>query len=384
MPRRWPGALTPRILIVGSSLRGGGAETRFRLLLANLFDGQADGASVHVCEPASLPPGQRFHSLGWRTKADYPKAILALRRLLSSNCYDAALSLGLYPNVMLWAASRGLSRRPALIMTEITRPFTESTRFSNPMARIVRQPLYRWSYGGADLVAANSEDGVREIVAHYGADPARTRRAPNLVEVERVRAMADMHEPDAPNPAQNSLCMVARLDPIKRIDTLLRAVHGLSADLPWRVDIVGEGPARAALQALIGELRLSERVKLHGWRANPYPFIKAAAATALCSEYEGFSNTVLESMVIGTPVVTSFCSLDSRHMTAQGATLGFEIGDVAALRAHLENVLREPALRERLRANATRYAAPHHANAAVKQYEALVVQAIASRASAAR
>ncbi len=41
------------------------------------------------------------------------------------------------------------------------------------------------------------------------------------------------------------------------------------------------------------------RVTLHGWLAQPRPLDEAAGATVLCSEYEGLSNAVLESMAIG-------------------------------------------------------------------------------------
>jgi glycosyltransferase involved in cell wall biosynthesis len=375
-------ATKPRTLVIGSAIGGGGAERRFGLLLQHLFDGAADGIALHACGTPKLKPGQNFLSLGWQGKIDYGKAVLRLRRVLARQEYDAVVSLGLYPNVVLWAASRKLRDRPALIMTEITRPYTESMRFSSPLASRIRQPLYRLSYRSADLVAANSEDGRREIIAHYGGEENSVMRLPNLIEADRVARLAET----AYNLADAALdtkpfriCLVARLDPIKRVDTLLRAAHALSHELNWVIDLVGDGPDRPRIESLVEQLSIGSRVKLHGWRENPYPVIKAADVTVLCSEYEGFSNTVLESMVLGTPVITSFCSQDARDMVAEGAALGFEIGDWQGLSDCLEALHRNPEAARRLETAASSFAARHHLTNAVREYEGLVRNAVAVR-----
>ena len=173
--------------------------------------------------------------------------------------------------------------------------------------------------------------------------------------------------------------MVARFDPIKRIDTLLRAAHALAPGLDWAIDLVGDGPQRAEIETLVNELSIRPRVTLHGWLENPYPVMKAADVTVLCSEYEGFSNSVLESMVIGTPVVTGYCSQDAREMVAAGAALGFEIGDWQGLRDHLATLRREDHLAVELGAKARVYAARHHLSNAVREYEVLVRRAVALR-----
>lgn len=370
----------PTAMILGSAPGGGGAERRFSLLMEHLFDGTATGVALHRCEMPDLLPGQDFVSLGWAGKAHYLPAILALRRLIAARRPQAILSLGLYPNLVLWAATRGLRQRPATIMTEITRPYTESTRFSGRHAAQLRQPLYRWSYGAADLVAANSADGLREITTHYRSADKPILRVPNMIEPAKVRTRAA--EPVTLAGSDNALriCMVARFDPIKRIDTVLDAVTGLDPALDWHLDLVGDGPQRSEIEARIAAAGIRHRVTLHGWQKNPYPIIRAASVSVLCSEYEGFSNSVLESMVIGTPVITSYCSEDACNMTRDGATLGFEIGDARALADHLVRLApgTQGAMQRRqaLHDAALAYARAHHLEEAVPAYETLVRQGI--------
>lgn len=368
-----------RVLVFGSALGGGGAETRFRLLFESLFGGAADGVALHETPSPTLRDGQRFFSLGWQRKSDYLTAALRLRRILSKGSYDAVLSLGLYPNVVLSLACLGLRRRPALVMTEITRPYTESTRFSNPLAARIRPILYRLSYRAADRVAANSEDGRHEVVHFLGVASERAVRVPNLIETERVRDRASQAHNWTTCAHATHFCMVARFDPMKRVDTLLRAAHALQKP-EWHVDLVGDGPERPAVEALIAELRIADKVTLHGWVANPHPLVAAAGASVLCSEYEGFSNSVLEAMVIGTPVLTSFCSRDARDMHDKGAALGFEVGDWQTLSLHMARIMSDTDLRTDLRRAAQAYAGRHHLTHAVEEYQALLMAACKNRA----
>jgi glycosyltransferase involved in cell wall biosynthesis len=361
------------VLLIGNGFDGGGAQTHFRVLARNLFGGSADVAIFDQPSRAELRSGQALFHLGWNGKHTYPRVAWRLRKILRKRHYDAALALGLYPSTVLWAATRVLRRRPALVMMEITRPILD-TKTTGRVVSAIRHFLYRVGYRAADLVAANSEDGVLEISAHYGIAAYQLRRAPNIIELERVAALA--RETAYPPPKQPSLCIVARLDPMKRVDTLLQAASKIRRDLDWQIDLVGDGAYRPTLEAIAKGLGIADRVIFHGWLENPYPLIARAIATVNSSAYEGFSNSVLESMVLRTPVITSLCSTDARQMSALGATLGFEVGDHEHLRAHVETLLTDPSLRKSLTDKAWRYAAIHHVAPASREYETLIHDAI--------
>ena len=366
----------PKLLLVGSALGGGGAETRFRLLAQHLFGGTADVAALKSGGGDVLSIRQRFHELGYAGPRSYLAVLRNLRRAVRAQAYDVVLAVGLYPNTLAWAALRGMSNRPALVMTEITRPYTESA-LGGGVRHLASHAVRRITYPGATLCAANSQDGLDEVVRHYRVRPDRIRRIPNLAQPERLEAMA------AAGPAaegeSRSICAVSRLVAMKRVDTLIEAVAGLQ-DMPgWHVDVLGDGPDKKALQTLVSRHGLEQRVHLHGWVGNPYPAMKKATAVVLTSAYEGFSNTVLEAMVLGTPVVTSFCSSDARDMVAQGATLGFPVGDHLALRQLLARLLADAELRASLVASGRAYARRHTPPQALLEYEALVRDAMANR-----
>jgi glycosyltransferase involved in cell wall biosynthesis len=97
---------------------------------------------------------------------------------------------------------------------------------------------------------------------------------------------------------------VGNLIPLKRQALIVRAV----ARLPGvQLRIVGEGPERARLEALIAELGVGDRVELLGSRphGDVARWLAAADVLAHASEREGLANVWVEARACGTPVVTT-------------------------------------------------------------------------------
>jgi glycosyltransferase involved in cell wall biosynthesis len=71
--------------------------------------------------------------------------------------------------------------------------------------------------------------------------------------------------------------------------------------------IVGEGPERERLSAMISRYRLGDRVRLLGPRPHAeLPALYGAAdASVLASSREGWANVLLESMACGTPAIAA-------------------------------------------------------------------------------
>ena len=99
---------------------------------------------------------------------------------------------------------------------------------------------------------------------------------------------------------------VGRLDPVKDQATLVRAFASVATARPEAVlVIVGDGPSRRALDALVTDLGLAGRVRMLGERADVPRLLGGFDVFALPSIGEGISNTVLEAMATGLPVVAT-------------------------------------------------------------------------------
>jgi glycosyltransferase involved in cell wall biosynthesis len=135
---------------------------------------------------------------------------------------------------------------------------------------------------------------------------------------------------------------------------LVQAFASIAGDFPeWSLCILGDGPERPGLQALVDRFQLGERVKMPGSVADVMPQMAAAHAFVLSSRLEGFPNVLLEAMACGLPVVAFDCpSGPSDIVTHEHDGLLVPAGDVDRLSAAMAQVMSRPADRERMGRNA--------------------------------
>jgi len=154
-----------------------------------------------------------------------------------------------------------------------------------------------------------------------------------------------------------TVAVIGHLIALKNVDGVVRAFVDLAGNSAARLLIVGDGPERAALEALVRRLGQSERVTFTGAiLPDAVPEILAQCnALVLASRSEGRPNVVLEAMAACVPVVAS--DIDGvRELILHGERgLLFPVGDVRQLAAHLRRLMDEPDLARRLAANARQW-----------------------------
>ncbi len=129
---------------------------------------------------------------------------------------------------------------------------------------------------------------------------------------------------------------VGRLDPVKDHVGLLAAFARLEGldPLPTLL-IVGDGPCRAALESEIGRRGLAGRVRLLGERRDVRTALHAFDVFVLSSRAEGISNTILEAMATGLPVVATEVGGNPELVRHDVTGLLVPAGDPQALAAAL-------------------------------------------------
>ncbi len=97
-----------------------------------------------------------------------------------------------------------------------------------------------------------------------------------------------------------------RLVKIKGFDKLITAASELiKIGIQIEVLILGTGPQKETLQNLINGFSIEDNVKLLGFCANPYPYIKAADLFVFLSDYEGYPLVLAEAMVLEKPILAT-------------------------------------------------------------------------------
>lgn len=97
-------------------------------------------------------------------------------------------------------------------------------------------------------------------------------------------------------------------DKVKNLSLLLKAYrkseiyrNGL------KLHLMGDGPDKALLVSLIADLNLDKHVLILPFQNDPRPYVKNARFTVLTSRFEGFPMSIIESLALGTPVVSVDC-----------------------------------------------------------------------------
>jgi glycosyltransferase involved in cell wall biosynthesis len=136
---------------------------------------------------------------------------------------------------------------------------------------------------------------------------------------------------------------VARLDAVKDLPMLMRAIAVARSMVPTvRLVIVGEGPARAAIERTVAEVALETSVHLTGQRNDVRELMPAFDLYVNSSISEGISLTLLEAMAAERAIVATAVG-GTPEVVCDGAT-GVLVppGDAGALGAAMAALLKEP------------------------------------------
>jgi glycosyltransferase involved in cell wall biosynthesis len=137
------------------------------------------------------------------------------------------------------------------------------------------------------------------------------------------------------------LLMIGRLIPRKNINLLFEALPKVQAKYSFRVQIVGDGPERKALEQKVEKGKLAFLVDFVG--SVPYgkliDYYNEADVFVHCSEAEGMPLVVLEAMACGLPIVgTKVQGIEDLIEHGQNGYL-FEPGDTDILAKYLSHII---------------------------------------------
>jgi len=204
---------------------------------------------------------------------------------------------------------------------------------------------------GASFVATISEYNRRLLVERFGLSPSKVHVVHCGVDAGRLPP-----RPAAPSKGPARVVCVGRMVPKKGFGVLLHALAILRAQgADVRAEFVGDGPQRAGLLRLAGELGLCERVLFTGALSpaqtaarigNGHIFV-LACTMGQDGDMDGIPVALMEAMAMEKPVVSTRLS-GIPELVAKGCGLLAEPGDPVSLAARIRTLLDEPGLAQKL------------------------------------
>jgi glycosyltransferase involved in cell wall biosynthesis len=225
-------------------------------------------------------------------------------------------------------------------------------------------------YRRADCVVSNSHtalDNARGIAI-------RRRELVGNITVARGRA-----DPGA-TPSKLTVVAAGALKPAKGFDVLLSAIDMIrrADDLSFELLIAGSGSDDDSLRRLASELRLTDCVTFLGEVDDVPALLSRAHILVHPSRNEGLSNTVLEGMAEGLPVIAS--SVGGTPEVIEHDVTGILVppDDPAALAGQIRRLVEDPSLRARLGTAGLQVVRDRFgADTVVRQYEAIYTSLLA-------
>jgi len=303
-----------RILIIIDGLPGGGAEKVVLTLgqgmqalgsqvsLISLRDvchyTLPDNLTYKVLSDDSRAPWRKLTELSRRAK-QLDKAIVELESqhgqfdLILSNLHKTdriVMKSHIYNSERLWFCIHGIL----------------STTYLGH-----RKGLDRWSkrrkmarvYDNKNVVAVSDAVG-EDLKKNILATPNELQVINNPFNIEEIETLASEH---CDMEGQEYLVHVGRFHIQKRHDRLLEAYALTHLQTPLMLIGTGSEEYVNKIKKLASSLNIADRVIFAGFKANPFPYIKHAQQLILSSDSEGFGNVLVESLICGTPVVSTAC-----------------------------------------------------------------------------
>lgn len=165
--------------------------------------------------------------------------------------------------------------------------------------------LFRLLEMGTARLAAVSQATAQQFAAASGIAASRIDVLHSGVDTQRFRPAASQGQTGKQEPLV--VGCVARLCPGKGHETLIRAFALAKAALSIQIRllIIGDGPARAGLEALVRALGLIPSVNFAGERADVCDQLRSLDVFVLASHQEGRPTSIMEAMATGLPVIAT-------------------------------------------------------------------------------
>jgi sugar transferase (PEP-CTERM/EpsH1 system associated) len=195
-----------------------------------------------------------------------------------------------------------LARVKCVIHGEHGREFTD-LHGSNYRRNLARWVLGRW----VNLFVTVSDETKSWLVNKVGIPEEKVVTIINGVDTKKYFPPVDKRKAKQDlgiDPNTFIVGTVGRLDKVKNYEMLLKAMSLKFNKFPYKLILIGDGPERANLEAFVAKRGLPN-VEFLGEKQNIQEYLQVFNLFVLPSLAEGMSNTILEAMATGVPVIAT-------------------------------------------------------------------------------
>lgn len=161
------------------------------------------------------------------------------------------------------------------------------------------------SYKKVDKIVAISNNTYNSIIDLYPEFKDKTIIINNSFDFKDINKLAD--EKITTQKKKFTMLYIGRFDENKNPLYLIEVANQLKQkEVDFELWMIGKGTLEEKMKEKINYYHLNKRVKLLGYKSNPYPYFKQTDIVVLASKQEGFPTVIAEGLSLGKPFVSTY------------------------------------------------------------------------------
>ena len=183
---------------------------------------------------------------------------------------------------------------------------------------------YKKQYKKYSKIFAITRVMKEEFINKVGIDEKKVELVYNPIDLKLIEKKAENIKKKYENYLkQDYFLQVSRLTQQKQPEHLVDIYYKLKqAGIKEKLYFIGDGEKKEIIKQKIKEYNLEDDIILLGQIENPYPFFKNAKLFVHTAKYEGLPTVLLESLALGTPVVSYDCPTGPRDILGKNNEYG--------------------------------------------------------------
>lgn len=306
-----------KITFILPTLSAGGSERVFSFLAQNIDKDRFETTLLVIGKSSNASYEITGIKVHFFEKERVLEGIPLIYKYLKNDKQDVVISVIAHLNTLMaymslfFTKTKFIARESTVL--GVDRAFSKRAKRITPYSILANKRFNRF-----DKIICQSEDMLDDLQNHYKVKEEKLILINNPITSE----FALKTRPQSIESLK--LITIGRLSKEKGIPRILKILSKLT--IPFHYTLIGSGPEKEAIDILIKEYNLSEKITLITFTKHVARYLEMNDLFLQGSYYEGFPNALLESCVVGTPVIAFNAPGGTKEIIVNGIN-GFIVND---------------------------------------------------------